>query len=238
MSHHVVVDPRRVPLPSTAHLIKAGVMAGHLIGSTIILLLLLGSTCLTPPRANILHIQVQTRRASSCYCYHRVPHPYIAVNTIDTKPPTVCLRPSTETTYDLQDAVAVTWWHLLSRSNLQPALSTKSWVATISHSLNSIECLQNTLSRPEATDAIAFTKIQSYHHSSRCGSSIQPQRSSFLPSLLQPSSHPQLLQAPQHQQHQSSPSLRMMLSSSNTGLRSLPSPTLPLLPQVQTQMHI
>ena len=70
------------------HFIKAYPMPRHLIGSTIILVLLSDSTCVnlsvpttcTPgPSLLFLQVQAQTRRASSCYCYHRDPHPCIAV---------------------------------------------------------------------------------------------------------------------------------------------------------------
>jgi hypothetical protein len=87
---------------------------GHLIGSTIILALPFGlhllesSPCQRPalpgPSLLFLQVQVQTRRASSCYCYHRVPHPFIAVITSMPKPARYFVYgPSTKITFDLQD---------------------------------------------------------------------------------------------------------------------------------------
>ena len=100
-----------------AHFIKSLTNGRHLIGLTIILVLLSDSTCLNPPRANILH-SWPLFAVSACSSLDQTrkqllllpqgPSPITCSHHIDTKPSTVCLRPSTKITYDLQVALTAT----------------------------------------------------------------------------------------------------------------------------------
>lgn len=133
--------------------LKLSQRPGHLIGSTIILVLLSDSTGLNPLRANILH-SWPLFAVSACSSPDRTrkqllllpqgPSPIHCSHHINTKLPT-CLftyvdknnirpanRPATTCRTPSLPHIA----RLLSRSNLQPALTTKCWVAIIPHNLS------------------------------------------------------------------------------------------------------
>jgi hypothetical protein len=116
------------------HFIKAWPTAGHLIGSTIILVLLSDSTGLNPLRANILHSWPlfavsacsspdQTRK--QLLLLPQGPSPIHCSHHINTKLPTVCLRASTKITYDLQNDLqdALTATHCALIISIQLATS-------------------------------------------------------------------------------------------------------------------
>jgi hypothetical protein len=112
--------------------LKLSQRPGHLIGSTIILVLLSDSTGLNPLRANILH-SWPLFAVSACSSPDRTrkqllllpqgPSPIHCSHHINTKLPTVCLRTSTKITYDLQTDL---------QTDLQDALTATHYALIIS----------------------------------------------------------------------------------------------------------